>query len=118
MKIQYIILLGISLVLTSCFAKGLYKPEEYVKMSDEEIKSLMLNYTPIGSDKESVRIIVRDKIGIKPKNKYYSNGFGAILAIHVTKIFKEPYTRISVDWIFNEEDKLTDIEIHRIKAMK
>lgn len=119
MKVQYIILLGLSIVLTSCFAKGLYNPEEYVKMSDDEIKNIILDNTPIGSDKETVRKIVKDKFGIRPKDWLDRNRFGAILAIHGGNIFKgQPYTRISVDWNFNEKNKLTDIEIHRTKPMK
>jgi hypothetical protein len=46
---------------TACYGPSVLTKKDYIRMSDEEIKKVLLQYTPIGSNEAAVRKIIRHK---------------------------------------------------------
>jgi hypothetical protein len=80
-------------LLSACAEQGVLKKEDYMRMSDSDIRNVILQYVPLGSKEEDVVKIVKEKfdrdllkgrifiyqneqIAVKHKNmdRYWSDG--------------------------------------------
>lgn len=97
MKLQYYLALALVPFLCSCVTESLYTKEQYLKMSDEEIRSALLSHVPLGSTKEEVELFIKRRIKSFPGHIKDVKGdkFGITLVSSDGNILKGiPYQKI------------------------
>lgn len=69
MKLHWLIALAIVCVplIEACTSPGIYTRKEYMQMSDKQIESVLIRFTPIGSSKQDVESFIKKKL----KRKYF-----------------------------------------------
>ena len=62
-----------TLFLTACYDHRILTKEDYIRMSDDEIRNVLFKYTPLGMKEDEVARIVLDRLNRKLQKGYYYN---------------------------------------------
>lgn len=124
--------IGIAFLTSSCLSYSVMKKKDYIEKSDEEIRSILLQYTPIGCKENDVVEVMRKTFRRKVKKYYVYNDVSVIEKSRVFsgKIDIGDYTVIGTLgtygwakhfflsgnivealWLFNKDGFLKEIEV-------
>lgn len=124
MRTFKVIILFITMLLNAGCATGkLITRRDYIKMSDDEIRSVFLKHTPLGSTKEQVATFIRYTL----KKKYMINNrpyyllpyslekddFSYEVHLATYNYFIICAYNIYALWIFNKDGILREIQVSR-----
>jgi len=134
---KIVLLLSGFIFLIGCAEHGLLTKEDYVQLSDEKIRTVVLYYTPVGMKEEEVVKVVRETFNRVPDKKFVYDNAADVEAINkrpdpaaqielgdyalVGTLASYGWARnfflagevVSASWVFGKNGALKDVIISR-----
>lgn len=130
MKIKKILILIIAIMVNACCSGRVLTKNDYKQMTEEEMRDVLLRYTPIGSSKAAVEKFIKEQVCQKYKVKngsivisrknYYPKqedgdfNYEVYFAYYglLSHFFTGNYV-VRGFWIFNKNGILKDVQVIR-----